>query len=191
MNLFEILFNALGVTKPPPPVLTPPAPSVPRIYEPPWLSVARKQVGFVEKPGNQGIEKYCGLAKCGHAGDPWCAIFVNAMLETVGLPGTMSAMARSFENSKYFKRLKAPAMGCIVTIWRGSKSSGSGHVFFYLGENDNGFVALGGNQKNQVCVQYEPKNRLTGYWWPTSLPDPALGAIYCPTLSGVTDGSEE
>jgi hypothetical protein len=28
------------------------------------------------------------------------------------------------------------ALGCIATMWRQSKASGFGHVFFCLGEND-------------------------------------------------------
>lgn len=177
--------NTYTGPQPPPPRAPPRGP-----YEPPWVFIARGQIGFEEKPGNRGIQKFTGPAQCGQEGDPWCAVFINAMLEMVGLMGTRSAMARSFESSKYFKRLPGPALGCIVTMWRGSKGSGQGHVFFYMGENDNGIVALGGNQKNKVCLQYEPKNRVVGYYWPVTLPAPTCGAIYAPSLAGVTAGSE-
>ena len=78
-------------------------------------------------------------------GDPWCAIFVNACLEAVGVRGTRSAMARSFERDRNFLRLSGPALGAIATMW-----TGTGHVFFYLGESEQGVLALGGNQSDRV-----------------------------------------
>ncbi len=169
--------------------ITPVPPAGP--YEPPWYTLAKHEVGFKERLGNRDIQRYTGPAKCGQEGDPWCAVFVNAMLEGVGIRGTYSAMARSFEHSAAFKRLDRPALGCIVTMWRDSPDSGRGHVFFYAGENDNGIVALGGNQKNSVCFQYEPKNRVFGYYWPAALPSPNLGPIYVAALAALTAGSEE
>src|SRR5262245_52810332 len=130
-------------------------PSEVRPNEPPWLVAARKEIGFREQPGNRGIERYTRLAHAGSSGDPWCAIFVNAMLESSGFPGTRSAAARSFEHSQSFVRLAGPARGCIVTMWRQSKASGLGHVFFYLGENEKGLLALGGTQSDQVLVRCE------------------------------------
>jgi uncharacterized protein (TIGR02594 family) len=157
--------------------------------EPPWLTLARREIGFREQPGNRGIERYVTFAHAGSAGDPWCAVFVNAMLESAGYPGTRSAAARSFEHSQNFERLEGPALGCIATIWRQSKASGLGHVFFYLGENDKGLLALGGNQSDQVLVQYEPRNRVTGYWWPASYRLPKVGSVIVPD-QGHAEGSE-
>jgi len=157
--------------------------------EPPWLILARREIGFRERPGNRGIERYVSLAHAGSPGDPWCAIFVNAMLESAGYPGTRSAAVRSFEHSQYFVRLAGPALGCIATMWRQSKASGLGHVFFYLGENDKGVVALGGNQSDQVLIQYEPHSRITGYWWPSSYRLPKVGPIIVAD-QGHLEGSE-
>jgi len=145
--------------------------------EPPWLAAARKELGFREQPGNRGIERYIRLAHAGTPGDPWCALFVNAMLEEAGYRGTRSAAARSFECSPHFVRLGGPALGCIVTMWRQSKASGLGHVFFYLGENDQGLLALGGNQSDRVLIQYEPRHRVTGFWWPATYRLPKVGAV--------------
>jgi uncharacterized protein (TIGR02594 family) len=157
--------------------------------EPPWLIAARREIGFREQPGNRGIERYVTLAHAGSSGDPWCAIFINAMLESAGYPGTRSAAARSFEHSQHFVRPEGPALGCIATMWRQSKASGLGHVFFYLGENDKGLLALGGNQSDQVLVQYEPRSRITGYWWPSSYPLPKVGPVIV-SDQGHTEGSE-
>ena len=143
----------------------------------PWMRWALKEVGFHEIGQNRGIGKYTSLAKCGGEGDPWCAIFVNAALEACDIRGTRSAMARSFEHSEHFLRLAGPAYGSITTMWRGTPGAGTGHVFFYLGENDRGVVALGGNQSDQVCRQYEPRNRIVGHFWPKSHPLPKIGKI--------------
>src|SRR5262245_43653026 len=157
---------------------------------PPWLAKAEAYLGFHERPDNRGIEEFIALAKCGEPGDPWCAIFVNACLEAAGVRGTRSAMARSFERDGNFVKLAGPALGAIATMWRGSPSSGSGHVFFYLGENDKGVLALGGNQSDQVCRQYEPRGRITGHWWPKSAALPTVGRIAVTDATARAGGSE-
>jgi uncharacterized protein (TIGR02594 family) len=157
---------------------------------PTWLAKAQSYLGFHERPGNRGIEEFIALAKCGAGGDPWCAIFVNACLEAAGVRGTRSAMARSFERDGNFVKLAGPALGAIATMWQDSPSSGSGHVFFYLGENENGVLALGGNQSDQVCRQYEPRARITGYWWPKTATLPKVGRIIVADAGAHVSGSE-
>jgi uncharacterized protein (TIGR02594 family) len=142
-----------------------------------WMTQAASHLGFQERGENRGIEAFISQASCGSVGDPWCAIFVNACLEAVGVRGTRSAMVRSFERDTNFVRLPGPSLGAIVTMWRGSPSAGTGHVFFYLGENDHGVLALGGNQSDGVCRQYEPRDRIAGYWWPKSVALPRVGRI--------------
>jgi uncharacterized protein (TIGR02594 family) len=160
------------------------------VTPPPWLAKAESYLGFHERPGNRGIEEFIALAKSGSIGDPWCAIFVNACLEAAGVRGTRSAMARSFERDGNFVKLAGPALGAVTTMWRGSPSSGSGHVFFYLGENDKGVLALGGNQSDQVCRQYEPRERVTGYWWPRTVPLPRTGKFIAKESGARVGGTE-
>ncbi len=145
---------------------------------PPWLLNAAKYIGFHETGNNQGIEPFIALAHTGSLGDPWCAIFANACLEEAGFPGTRSPAARSFENHPNFIRLDDRAYGAITTMWRGSPSSGQGHVYFYMGENENGNIALGGNEDDQVEQEYLPQSRVTGYWWPKSFPLPAIASLH-------------
>lgn len=173
--MLELLKRLLALWSRAPTPVPPPVPKALTI--PPWVKWAQGELGFHERPNNRGIEKYIALARTGSIGDPWCAIFANAGLEYCGIRGTRSAMARSFETSPYFVRLDGPAYGAITTMWRGSKASGSGHVFYYLGENDRGVLALGGNQSDQVCRQYEPRARIVGYYWPKSLYLPKVGKI--------------
>jgi uncharacterized protein (TIGR02594 family) len=169
--------------------VSPPVPVPAKQAEPPWMTWAKKEVGFHEIGQNRGIEKYISLGKCGSVGDPWCSIFCNAALESSGVRGSRSALARSFERDPFFVKLDGPALGAITTMWRGSIGSGLGHVFLYAGESEGGRVlALGGNQSDQVCLQYEPRNRIVGYWWPKSVPLPKIGKIIVDSTAG--EGTE-
>lgn len=159
------------------------AASAARAAAPAWFIAAQKEIGTRELPGNRGpdIRRYIALARCGGEGDPWCAIFQNAMLESVGIRGTRSALARSFERDANFVRLKGPALGAIVTFWRGVKSQGLGHVGAYAGEKNGRIYTLGGNESDMVqvepLVKDSPRFGLSGYWWPKSVPLPSIGAL--------------
>ena len=161
---------------PAPATSAPAAPTAPA--EPPWLAAARKDIGFHEVGANRGIEKFIASAKCGSVGDPWCAIFINAKLEDAGIRGSRSAMARSFERDPNFMKLAGPALGAIGTLWRGSPSSGSGHVFLYVGENESGVLGIAGNQSDGVRRAYQDRSRIAGYFWPKSAPLPNTGKIH-------------
>ena len=160
---------------------------------PVWFNTARREIGTRELPENRGpaIRRYIELAHCGSEGDPWCAVFANAMLESAGIKGTRSALARSFERDPTkFVRLDQPARGCIVTFWRGSKKSGLGHVGFYNGETGDYVSTLGGNESDQVRIEMYRKNGntfgLAGYWWPASVPLPKKTGPIAPVLASGT-----
>ena len=138
----------------------------------PWLKAALGEVGQTEIAGaksNPRILEYRRMANISIGGDdsvvPWCAIFVNAMLETAGVKGSGSAMARGFAGSKNFEKLDAPMVGCITVI-SSSRGPASGHVFFYTAENGLFFQALGGNQDDSVNVSMFQKKKLVGHYWP-------------------------
>ena len=137
--------------------------------EPPWLVRARTFIHFHETGNNRGIEEFISEAKTGSLGDPWCAIFANAMLESVGVRGTRSPAARSFEDNANFSSTQ-PIVGCIVTFWRVSPDSGEGHVGFFLGQDANNVQLLSGNDDDQVEIAPHPLSRVTGYWWPNGVP---------------------
>ncbi len=151
--------------------------------EPVWFTAAKKELGIREVGNNMGpdVRRYVKLGKCGAESDPWCAIFANAMLESTGNPGTRSAMARSFENNKNFVKLKGPALGAIVTFWRGKKSQGFGHVGFYNGEKGGRISVVGANQSDMVKIESfvsdSPTFGLVGYYWPAGVPLPTVGAL--------------
>lgn len=150
---------------------------------PTWYDAAVKEIGTRELPENKGpaIRNYIKLAHCGSEGDPWCAIFMNAMLESVGILGSRSAMARSPEHNPNFVKLSGPALGAITTFWRISKNSGLGHVAFYAGEQHGFIDALGGNESDMVRAELLNSDAnhfgLSGYYWPNSVELPTIGRL--------------
>lgn len=187
----ELTWHALsapnaGIPKPP---LLPPPP-IKYGEPPPWYNVAVSLIGFHETGENRGIEKLIAGAHCGHLGDSWCAIGINYELETSGVPGSRSAMARSFETNSNFVRLAQPALGAITTMWRGSKSSGQGHVFLYDGENTKGVRGIGANESDMVKRSFHERTRITGYWWPKSVPLPVMKPILVTDGGSGSTGSE-
>lgn len=152
---------------------------------PAWYNWAVREVGQKEVPGrgsNPRILEYRKIGKTPLAGEdslvPWCAIFVNAALEAVGIRGTRSGMARSYERSSDFVKLPGPALGAVVTKWRSSPKSGLGHVGFYAGHDARGRVVfLGGNQGDAVSKASFDPTQVTGYWWPKGQPLPKVGKV--------------
>lgn len=165
------------------------------IKTPPWFDLAVKEIGTRELPSNRGpaIRRYITLAKCGEEGDPWCAIFANAMFEACGIPGTKSPSSQSFGHHPNFVKLSGPAIGAVTVFWRISQSSGLGHVGFYAGQDSHAFIdTLGGNESDMVRAEMlNPHGRtfgLRGYYWPKFdnnrqlVPPPIMGASM-PVLS--------
>jgi uncharacterized protein (TIGR02594 family) len=173
------------------PVPHPPAPIPTGAFAaaPQWFHLALHEIGFHETGNNGGIERYIAMAHCGSLGDPWCAIFANAMLEQAGITGTRSPSSQSFRSNPGFVKLPGPALGAIVVYWRGSTASGLGHVGFYRGEDANSIWTLGGNENDMVQIEALPKSSasfgLIGYWWPTAVPLPTTGAVLMPTGSPI------
>lgn len=140
---------------------------------PTWYQAALKEIGRRELPDNRGpvVRRYIAMASCGEEGDPWCAIFVNAMLESQGVMGTRSPSSQSFRHHTNFQLLKGPTLGAIAVFWRISKSSGLGHVGFYAGEDRHHFIdTVGGNESDMVRAELLNSAGahfgLVGYYWP-------------------------
>lgn len=178
---------------PPPPTQTLPAPDAPPpstdpfASAPAWFKWALHEIGTAEIGStNDGpaIARYRALAKCGSPGDPWCAIFANAALESVSVPGTKSPSSQSFRTDPDFVQISSPVLGAIAVFWRGSQSSGLGHVGFYRGELGGSVWVLGGNESNMVQIEALPKSSgtfgLVGYWWPKSVALPKGGPVVMP-----------
>jgi len=174
------------IAKPDQETTRPVPPLAARAGSPEWYNCALNEIGKREVGNtNNGpeITRYRQLAQCGDPGDPWCAIFANAMFalcKQPAVPGTKSPSSQSFRDNPKFVKLSGPALGAVVVFWRESPNSGKGHVGFYRGESAESVYVLGGNEGNMVQIEPITKNQLIGYWWPKAQPLPRIGAIIVP-----------
>ena len=148
--------------------------------DPPWLEVARTQLGVQEFPGaanNPEVVKFLeatnNLSASIRSKDetPWCSAFVNWVIREAGMEGTKNALARSWQ--QWGEHIDEPYIGCIVVFQREKKF---GHVGFYLGENETHIQVLGGNQQNpntgifEVSEKFYPKADFLEYRSPVKKP---------------------
>jgi uncharacterized protein (TIGR02594 family) len=171
MALFSWVSGRQAVTTAEPvPVL----PEVPQGGDPPWLKLARADLGIREFPGvaaNPAIMRawqYCDYAAPKGDETAWCSAKSCEWMERSGQPSTRAPNARSW--LKWGHELKAPKPGCVAVFWRDSPSSWEGHVGLYLGPGDQPGTAkiLGGNQGNAVSIAEFPLAQLLGWRWPTT-----------------------
>ena len=149
--------------------------------EPVWLTEARKLMGVREIKGQKHhpeiVQMWKDIKRGGIKDDetPWCAAFVGAMLERVGVKSTRFESAKSYLD--WGQLLALPVVGCIVIFTR----EGGGHVGFVVGRDTKGnLLVLGGNQGDEVNIRSFPVSRVTGYRWPIDRPIPKESL---PTLS--------
>jgi len=165
---------------------TRPVPPPATAGSPEWYHLASAEIGKREVGNtNNGpeITRYRQLAQAGSPGDPWCAIFANAMFalcKAPALPGTKSASSQSFRDNQNFVPVAGPAVGAVAVFWRISPTSGKGHVGFYYGETAQSVYVLGGNEGNMVQIAPMSKDQLIGYWWPASVARPAIAKVTVP-----------
>lgn len=136
----------------------------------PWLDEAKKLIGLSETKGAQHtpeiLQMWRDIKRGGIRDDetPWCAAFVGAMLERVGLKSSRFESAKSYLN--WGQLLAFPVPGCVVVFTR----QGGGHVGFAIGRDKAGnLLVLGGNQGDAVNVRAFPVSRVSGYRWPSGL----------------------
>ncbi|MEV3812371.1 TIGR02594 family protein [Aeromonas allosaccharophila] len=138
-----------------------------------WVEEARRHIGLTEIKGSKHNPEIVAMWKAIKRGGirddetPWCAAFVGACLERVGIPSTQFEGARSY--ASWGEKLDKPVTGCVVVFSR----DGGGHVGFVVGQDAAGnLLVLGGNQGDAVNVKAFPRSRVTAYRWPAgeSLP---------------------
>lgn len=165
-------------------VIPSPAPAAIGVI-PSWLGRMNALLGLYEFPGATDNPAILAMAKtCGgqiaknykHDAIPWCALTINYVLISAGLPGDDSLLALDFR--KYGQRLKGPAIGAIATKTR----DGGGHVFLVVGRTlDNRIVGRGGNQADMVCDEiFDPG--VLQYNWPLVVPLPEVGIEKLPIV---------
>lgn len=143
----------------------------------PWIVEAKKHIGLKEVKGakhNQHIVDFWKAIKRGGIKDdetPWCAAYVGAMLESVGVVSSRFESARSY--LEWGVKLNRPCYGCVVVFTR----NGGGHVGFVVGKTASGdLLVLGGNQGDAVNIRAFPLSRVNGYRYPAGqmIPNHAL-----------------
>jgi len=158
---------------------TPPAPPpvVPAKVVPPWMLTAIELQGVHETPGGESNPIIMGWKKVlskevqrEYYSDavPWCGLFVDYCLVKNGFPDCTSPLwARSW--ARYGVALARPMWGTIMTFVR----NGGGHVGFLVGEDDNFYYILGGNQGlgGSVNVERKTKSLCIGWRWPSTAAD--------------------
>jgi len=89
----------------------------------------------------------------------WCGLFVAVCLKRSGFspPASYDALrAMSYQNFGIFVHPRQYSIGDIAIF----KREGGGHVGFLVGEDQECFHVLGGNQGDRVCVSRLQKFRL-------------------------------
>lgn len=165
------------------------------IQMPEWLRLAYSFHGLREIPGpshNADILRWWERLQLPFRDDetPWCAGFVNAMVQAAGLPivGKNRAAALGWRWNGYGRRLEGPALGAVMSMTRPGRP-GSGHMTFVAGRDAQGrIMGLGGNQGNAVSINpYQSTGRDAQYHWPEGAPPPAevgLASLPIITTSG-------
>lgn len=149
--------------------------------KPRWYEISEGEIGVTEDPDenidNPRIVEYFTTTDFMNRGDDeiaWCSAFANWCMAQAKIPGTHSALARSWHEKHWGVALDGPREGCLVVM----KSPGNpgdqrhGHVGFYAGEKDKDHNAvLGGNQgpegQGSVKISNFAKDLVLSYRWPS------------------------
>lgn len=147
---------------------------------PPWMTIAYSLNGTKEFAGatnNPTIldwaKKLGGWIANFYKQDsiPWCGLFVGHCVRAAGFPVDQDALS-ALGWSDYGQSCQ-PCVGAIMVF----KRSGGGHVGFYVGEDNDAFHILGGNQSDMVCISRVAKDRHVATRWPKDHPLSKTGRV--------------
>jgi uncharacterized protein (TIGR02594 family) len=146
----------------------------------PWLDIALREAGvktFVTGTSNPRVEEYHRSVSAAVWNDkiPWCSSFLYWCMQQADIPGSRSALARSWLD--WGVPLSEPTCGCIVVLWREQPDSRKGHVGLFLKQDSTHIHLWGGNQLNEVREHSYPRNMVLGFRWPASINAPQLSAL--------------
>lgn len=131
---------------------------VPEDEDAPWIVEAQKWMGLNEMDDQEELQAFLGINPNDQAGGlPWCAAFVDKVLEACGIKGTGSLRAADFQN-----------WGQPCEERNGAVAVFDGHVGFVV---QDGEKILGGNQGDMVRLNnlawYKNNRKFLGYRWPS------------------------
>lgn len=125
---------------------------------------AIKEYGTLEGPGTANNPKIIAWARevGGEVADifkadsiPWCGLFM-AVIATRADKEVPANLLWALSWSAFGATAKEPALGDVLVFLR----KGGGHVGLYVGEDEDAFHTLGGNQSDQVNIKRIAKSRL-------------------------------
>lgn len=153
---------------------------------PVWLIEAFRKINVKEVKGEDDnpeiVSWWKRIFRGGIKDDetPWCAAFVGAMLEGVGVRSSRFESAGSYRT--WGVPCPTPLYGAVCVLSR----PGGNHVAFCVGRTDDGKIALlGGNQGDQVSVMVVDKSKIDSWRWPNNVPIPEPFPL--PVYAGVPD----
>ncbi|QGZ13875.1 baseplate hub subunit and tail lysozyme [Rhizobium phage RL38J1] len=149
--------------------------------EPPWLSLAKSQLGTYEFAGSQHnpqILKYLKTVGI-NSGDEtsWCSAFAAWCMKNSGhsIEG-VNGMAKSWSRAGCVEKIEKPLFGCVVVYDRPPNPQ-NGHVNFLLRIQGGSVIGLGGNQTNKVKESPYSLSKVRGFYWPKGFPKDQYAAL--------------
>lgn len=88
---------------------------------------------------------------------PWCGLFMAVCAKRISHPFDQTALG-AMNWLKFGIAAKVPMLGDVMVFTR----TGGGHVGLYVGEDDDCYHILGGNQDNMVKISRLKKGRFAG-----------------------------
>lgn len=91
---------------------------------------------------------------------PWCGLFIGIVAKNAGKEVVKSPLwALNWGNFGVYSPV--PMFGDVLVFIRITETgSKAGHVGLYIGEDNDCYHVLGGNQSDKVCITRIPKSRL-------------------------------
>lgn len=148
---------------------------LPKQYE--WLNAepgprilreALKTYGTIEKPGAGSNPSILAWAKATGQdkiykddSTAWCGLWTAYVALQAGWDIPVNPLgARNWLS--WGVPQKSAGLGDILIFWRGKRTGWSGHVGMYVGEDNESYHVLGGNQSDQVNIKRISKSRILG-----------------------------
>lgn len=159
---------------------------------PRMIQEALKLYGTIETPGAGNTPTIMAWAKetglqAVYTADaiPWCGLFMAVVAKRAGKT-LVSSPLWALSWSKFGEPGGQPRLGDILTF----KRSGGGHVALYIGEDQQYYHVLGGNQSDAVTITRVAKTRLHAVRRHYAIGMPASAKPYFLAPTGVITENE-
>jgi len=129
---------------------------------PKMLLEALKLYGTHETPGTSdnpiilSWAKELGINWYTHDSIPWCGLFMGIIAKRADHPFNPNLLLSALNWVKFGTKVDEAKLGDVLVF----KRTGGGHVTLYIGEDDQAYHCLGGNQSDQVNIERIAKSRI-------------------------------